>query len=668
MYMFQYLNFRILPSVAFYEYDLNYHYTDGQPPLRELKDATMMELPLLFKYKSVRRINTAMYILGGINPSLEAAGRGDEGGTVDKLKLKNANLAIDVGAGFDIYFHYFKLSPEIRYSFGLRNMLDEKTNQFTENLVYTDVHSLTFDVRDRKATMDAISGLPENWKHVQVLINNAGNAHGMDTIQNGNPDDWEAMIDINVKGLLYVSKAVIENMVKHKSGHIVNIGSLAGVDVYPKGNVYNASKFAVDALTRGMRMDLNEHGIKVSEVKPGLVKTEFSEVRFKGDKEKASKVYDGFKPLVAEDVAEVVKFVISRPAHVNVADLLLLPTAQVTIGEINVDLAKSKFPEANVIPFNIEDVAASSEKINESDLVISMLPANLHPGVAEICADHGIHLLTASYLKDDVQSLDDQFKKKGALCLMETGLDPGLDHMSAMKVLNRIKAENGKLTGFETFTGGLLAEDEEKNNPTLYRGTLRRPGFCRAWNIFVQLGATDDSYQMENVDQLTHRQFINSFLSYNPHDSIELKLAHYLNLGLESEEMFKLKWLGLFDDELVGLNEGTPAQVLEHILKKKWTLNSDDRDMIVMWHQFDFLVDGRPKQIQSHMVVTGENDIDTAMSKTVGLPLGIAAKLIMTDAIKTTGVHLPTSKEIYDPVLADLAEMGFEFMERETIS
>lgn len=141
MYMFQYLNFRILPSVAFYEYDLNYHYTDGQPPLRELKDATMMELPLMFKYKSVRRINTAMYILGGINPSLEAAGRGDEGGTVEKLKLKNANLAIDVGAGFDIYFHYFKFSPEIRYSFGLRNMLEENTNQFTENLASLKTHN-----------------------------------------------------------------------------------------------------------------------------------------------------------------------------------------------------------------------------------------------------------------------------------------------------------------------------------------------------------------------------------------------------------------------------------------------------------------------------------------------------------------------------------------------
>ncbi len=201
--------------------------------------------------------------------------------------------------------------------------------------VRTDIHTLSFDVRNRMDTLNAIGNLPRSWQYVDVLINNAGNAHGLDTIEDGDVDDWDAMIDINVKGLLYVSKAIIPLMVERKSGHIINIGSLAGVDVYPKGNVYNASKFAVDALTKGMRMDLNPHGIKVSEVKPGLVETEFSEVRFKGDKEKAKQVYNGFTPLYAEDIAEVIRFVVTRPSHVNVADMLVLPTAQASSKIIN---------------------------------------------------------------------------------------------------------------------------------------------------------------------------------------------------------------------------------------------------------------------------------------------------------------------------------------------
>ena len=203
---------------------------------------------------------------------------------------------------------------------------------------------------------------------------------------------------------------------------------------------------------------------------------------------------------------------------------------------------------------------------------------------------------------------------------------------------------------------------------TLYRGTLRRPGFCKAWNIFVQIGATDDSYEMENVPAMTHRQFINSFLTYNPYDSVELKLAHYMNIGLESEEMYRLKWLGIFEDQLIGLETGTPAQILEHILKKRWTLDTEDQDMIVMWHKFDYLEKDKPKQIQSHMVVTGEDHVNTAMSKTVGLPMAIAAKLLLTGGLRATGVHIPTKAEIYTPILEELAALGFEFSERETVS
>ena len=191
----------------------------------------------------------------------------------------------------------------------------------------TDVHTLNFDVRDKEATFEAIASLPEPFKTIDILINNAGNAHGMDPIQTGDIDDWDAMMDINVKGLLYVSKAIIPQMTERQSGHVINIGSSAGKEVYPKGSVYCASKHAVLAITEGMRIDLNPFGIKVSAINPGLVETEFSEVRFKGDA-KADNVYKGYKALQPEDVAEIIYFAVSRPSHVNIADLLVFPTAQ----------------------------------------------------------------------------------------------------------------------------------------------------------------------------------------------------------------------------------------------------------------------------------------------------------------------------------------------------
>lgn len=191
----------------------------------------------------------------------------------------------------------------------------------------TDVHTLNFDVRSREKTLEAISSLPDDFKTVDILINNAGNAHGLDPIQTGNLDDWDAMMDINVKGLLYVSKAIIPGMTERQSGHIINIGSSAGKEVYPKGNVYCASKHAVLAITEGMRIDLNPFGIKVSAVNPGLVETEFSQVRFKGGSQ-ADNVYKGYKALQADDIAEIIHFAVTRPAHVNLADILVFPTAQ----------------------------------------------------------------------------------------------------------------------------------------------------------------------------------------------------------------------------------------------------------------------------------------------------------------------------------------------------
>ena len=415
----------------------------------------------------------------------------------------------------------------------------------------------------------------------------------------------------------------------------------------------------------------------------------------------------------------------------------------IAICEQNEELKSSRlkeFPQLKSASVDILDEQSRETVFRKYHLVISMLPASMHIHPAKTCAKLGIHMITASYLSDEILELSGQFEEHNAMLIMEMGLDPGIDHMSAMKVLDRLEQEGHELTAFETFTGGLLADDREKDNPwhykftwnprnvvmagtgnvkfiqegrfkyipyhklfsrteiihipgygyfegyanrdslkyldlyklhdikTLYRGTLRRPGFCKTWDVFVQLGATDDTFEMEGVEKMTHRQFINSFLSYNPYDSVELKLAHYMNFGLESEEMYRLKWIGIFDDDLVGLDKGTPAQILEHILKKKWTLDASDRDLIVMWHKFDFIESGKPKQIQAHMVATGEDQVNTAMSKTVGLPMAIAAKLILTGEISKTGVQIPTIKDIYEPVLAELEGLGFEFSERETIS
>lgn len=205
----------------------------------------------------------------------------------------------------------------------------ERLDELKENLSkLTKIYTLNFDVSDKNAVNEAIESLPNEWKNIEILINNAGNAHGLSTIQEGDTDDWDLMMDINVKGLLYVSRAIIPAMIAQEKGHIINIGSLAGKEVYPRGNVYCASKYAVDALTQGMRIDLNAYGIKVSGINPGLVETEFSLVRFKGNSERASQTYQNFQPLSAQDVAEIIAFTISRPPHVNLADILILPNAQ----------------------------------------------------------------------------------------------------------------------------------------------------------------------------------------------------------------------------------------------------------------------------------------------------------------------------------------------------
>ena len=210
--------------------------------------------------------------------------------------------------------------------------LQELQNELT---AFTKVHTLQFDVRYKDQVKQAIDSLPNDFKYIDILINNAGNAHGLHSIQDGSIEDWDAMIDGNVKGLLYVTKAIIPQMVERNNGFILNIGSIASKEVYPNGNVYCASKFAVNALNKGMRIDLNQHNIRVSAIHPGLVETEFSDVRFKGDTERAKTVYKGYKALQPQDIADIIHFVISRPYHVNIEDLVVYPTAQATAGIIN---------------------------------------------------------------------------------------------------------------------------------------------------------------------------------------------------------------------------------------------------------------------------------------------------------------------------------------------
>jgi saccharopine dehydrogenase (NAD+, L-glutamate forming) len=387
---------------------------------------------------------------------------------------------------------------------------------------------------------------------------------------------------------------------------------------------------------------------------------------------------------------------------------------------------------------DVTDELARDREVREANLVISMLPARFHPLVAQSCVKFAKNLFTASYETKELKAFEDEVNRKGLFFLNECGLDPGLDHMSAMKLIDRIKNEGHDLQSFESFTGGLVAPESDNNSwhykfswnprnvvlagqdgpakfiqngkykyipynrlfrrtelidienyglfegyanrdslkyiekynlqgiPTIYRGTLRRPGFCRAWNVFVQLGATDDSYTMENTENMTHREFINSFLYYHPTDSVELKLYHYMHIDQDSDIIQKLKWLGIFSNTKIGLKNVTPAQIMEYILKQKWQLQPGEKDMVVMWHKFTYREKdtGNPLELTSSLVVTGDDDIHTAMAKTVGLPLAIAAKLFLTKKIKLIGMHIPTNKLIYEPVLAELEQHGIQFLEK----
>ncbi|WP_353149173.1 saccharopine dehydrogenase C-terminal domain-containing protein [Flavobacterium sp.] len=410
-----------------------------------------------------------------------------------------------------------------------------------------------------------------------------------------------------------------------------------------------------------------------------------------------------------------------------------------TIADLSEALANKKtgnHKNARAISFDVCNDEQRKQEIQQADIVISMLPAHLHIEVAKDCIFYKKSMITASYISEEMKSLDSQAKENQIVLMNEIGLDPGIDHMSAMKIMDEIKSIGGKIILFESFCGGLVAPESDTNlwnykftwNPrnvviagqggaakfiqegtykyipyyklfrrteflevegfgrfeayanrdslkyreiyglqnaeTCYRGTIRRVGFSKAWDVFVQLGMTDDTYILDDSEHMSNRDFVNLFLPYHPTDSVEIKLRHQLKIDQDDVIWDKLLELDLFSKSVVtGLKNATPAQMLEKILSYKWTLQPEDKDMIVMYHKIGYEINGEQKQIDSTMVCLGDDQTYTAMAKTVGLPVAIATLKILNGEIQTTGVQLPISKEVYLPILKELEQYGVVFKE-----
>ncbi len=413
----------------------------------------------------------------------------------------------------------------------------------------------------------------------------------------------------------------------------------------------------------------------------------------------------------------------------------------ITIADVSIENAiirAGKNPRSTALVFDIFDERQRRKEIQKADMVISMLPARFHIQVAKDCVEFGKHMITASYVSKEMKTLDAEVKKKGLIFMNEMGVDPGIDHMSAMQVIDRIRDNNAKILLFESFTGGLVAPESDDNLwnykftwnprnvviagqgtaamfiqegtykyipyhklfrrtefltlngnekfeayanrdslkyrnvyglediPTMYRGTIRKVGFSRAWNIFIQLGMTDDTYTIEGSENMSYRDFVNLFLAYSPNDSVELKLRSYLKIDQDDVMWDKLVELDLFNpNKKIGLKNATPAQMLQKIVSDSWTLQEEDKDMIVMHHKFGYEIDGEKRQIESSLIVKGENQTFTAMAKTVGLPVAIASLKILNKEITTPGVQIPITKEVYVPILRELEAYGIQFYEKK---
>ncbi|RPH29137.1 MAG: saccharopine dehydrogenase [Bacteroidales bacterium] len=411
----------------------------------------------------------------------------------------------------------------------------------------------------------------------------------------------------------------------------------------------------------------------------------------------------------------------------------------VKVGDLSLELAKSKVnnhPKGIAVPFDINDNKQLKDAVAWADIIVSMLPAFMHPVVAKECVGQGKHMATASYVSDSMKALDAEAKQKGVTLLNELGVDPGIDHMSAMKVIDEIREKGGNLLGFISNTGGLVAPESDNNPwnykftwnprnvvlagqgvaqfiengqlkfipyhrlysrartysvlnygdfemypnrdslqyceiynlktiPTLIRGTLRKAGYCKAWNVFVQLGATDDTYKVPNSEDLTNRGFINSFLAYDPKLSVEEKIKCEIAEANDPVVFEKLRWLGVFEEKKVAISNASPAQILQKILEGKLLLEPNDKDMIVMQHIFDYEMDGMKFRRKSSMVIIGQDTVHTAMSITVGTPLAIAIKRVLTGDLKEKGVVIPTKPSVYLPILKELEEYGVKFIEEE---
>ncbi len=410
------------------------------------------------------------------------------------------------------------------------------------------------------------------------------------------------------------------------------------------------------------------------------------------------------------------------------------------VGDYSLETATKKInghKNAKAIKFDVFNEDQRNEEVSKTDIVISMLPARMHHMVVESCIKFKKDMVTASYVSNELKAIKDEVDASGILILNEIGVDPGIDHMSAMKIIDIIKEKNGKIKAFRSYTGGLVAPKYDNNPwnykftwnprnvvvagqgsaaqiivngkykyipyhrlfkrisrtevldygefeiypnrdslkyrktygleniPTMIRGTMRRPGFSRAWNIFVQLGATDDTYTIEDSENMTYRDFINSFLKYDPVLSVEEKICKVFNIPEDSNIMYKFRWLGVFRKTKIGLKNATPAQILQKILEEKWVFEEYDRDMIVMQHKFEYELDNKYFEITSSLVHEGKDYTNTAMSSTVGLPVGIAVKMILTGKIKAKGIQVPVSKAIYEPVLEELKNYDIDFIETE---